>query len=190
MFITGPEPRIRHRNNQETLQSNIENAEELLSEYQKLKNGLEKAEATISQMTLQQIKPITEFLTSQIKQFYNCKLMVAIICLGDDKINSNEFNNTLDRIQKVIDIIRQAQEQDDFMDGQEPTTNIEPEIENKISDEQSHQFIESVETENPVDDLLQEPQHLLIETNQQQYPTVEDITVDTIIQVRHSSSSS
>ena len=43
------------------------------------------------------------------------------------------------------------QDQGDFMDGQEPTTIIDPEIDNKKSDEQSHQFIESVETENPVD---------------------------------------
>ena len=53
----------------------------------------------------------------------------------------------------------------------------------------SHQFIESAETENPVDDLLQESQHQLIEIDQQQYPTVEDITVETIIQVRQLSQS-
>ena len=83
------------------------------------------------------------------------------------------------------------QDEDDFMDGQEstmiklePANNIETEIDNKKSDEQSHQFIESAETENPVDDLLQESQHQLIEIDQQQYPTVEDTTVETIIQVR------
>ena len=51
-------------------------------------------------------------------------------------------------------------------DGQEPANNIETEIDNKKSDEQSHQFIESAETESTVDDLLQQSQQL--QSQQQQ----------------------
>ena len=47
-----------------------------------------------------------------------------------------------------------------------------------------HQFIESVETENYADDLLQEPKHSLVEIDEPQHQTIEDITVETIIQVR------
>ena len=62
-------------------------------------------------------------------------------------------------------------------------------IDNKKSDEQSHQFVESVETENPVNGLLQESQHQLIEIDQPQRPTVEDNTVETKIKVRQLSKS-
>jgi hypothetical protein len=74
------------------------------------------------------------------------------------------------------------------MDGQEPTMinseptiNIESEIDNKKSDEQMHQIVKSIETENSVDDLLQ--------VQQQQEPhhqTVEVVTIETIIQVQQS----
>ncbi len=37
---------------------------------------------------------------------------------------------------------------------QEPTTLFESKIDSERSDEKSHQLIETVETENPVDDLL------------------------------------
>ena len=158
-------------------------------QYQKIKTGLDEVEATMSQMTLQQIKQRSEYFNSQMKQINNFKQMVEILTYHDKQISSSDFDNTFERIQNLINIVRDAENQDDFMDGQEPTTNIEPEIDNKISDEQSHQFIESVETKNPVDDLLQEPQHQLIEIDQPQYPTVEDITVETIIQVRQRSQS-
>jgi hypothetical protein len=67
------------------------------------------------------------------------------------------------------------------MNNSEQTINIESEIDNKKSDEQMHQIIESIETENPVDDLLQ--------VQQQQEPhhqTVEVVTIETIIQVQQS----
>ena len=61
--------------------------------------------------------------------------------------------------------LQQMPDQDDFTDGQEltpidsePTINIEDQIEGEKSDEQSHRFIESVETENEVDDLKQAEQ--------------------------------
>ena len=74
----------------------------------------------------------------------------------------------------------------------EPTINIESEINDEKSDEQSHQFIESesVETENYADDLSQvqqrqlEPQHHVIEINDPQHQTIEDNTIETVIQVR------
>jgi len=62
---------------------------------------------------------------------------------------------------------------------QEPTTDIEFEIDNKKSDDQMHQIIESVETENHVDDLLQVQQQ-----HEPQHSTVEVITVENILQVR------
>ena len=84
--------------------------------------------------------------------------------------------------------LQPVSDQDDSMDGQEPTMinseptiNIESEIDNKKSDEQMHQIIESIETENFVDDLLQ--------VQQQQEPhhqTVEVVTIETIIQVQQS----
>jgi len=89
---------------------------------------------------------------------------------------------------KVLDIVQEAENQDDSIDGQEPTIinseptiNIESEIDNKKSDEQMHQIIESIETENYVNDLLQ--------VQQQQEPhhqTVEVVTIETIIQVQQS----
>ncbi len=63
----------------------------------------------------------------------------------------------------------------------EQTINIESEIDNKKTDEQMHQIIESIETENSVDGLLQ--------VQQQQEPhhqTVEVVTIETIIQVQQS----
>ena len=51
-------------------------------------------------------------------------------------------------------------------DGQEPTTNIKSEINNKTSDDEIPQIIESVETK-PVDDLLQAKQH-----QEPQHPTI------------------
>ena len=67
----------------------------------------------------------------------------------------------------------------------ESTINIKSEIDNKKSDDEMHQFIESVETEiYAADDLLQEPQHSLIEIDEPQHQTIEDITAETIILVR------
>ena len=84
--------------------------------------------------------------------------------------------------------LQPVSDQDDSMDGQEPTMinseptiNIESEIDNKKSDEQMHQIIESIETENYVDNLLQ--------VQQQQKPhhqTVGVVTIETIIQVQQS----
>ena len=62
-----------------------------------------------------------------------------------DKKKSDELGDTIKRIEKVLEIVQEAENQDDFMDGQEPTTNIEPEIDDKKSDEQSHQFNEGEE---------------------------------------------
>ncbi len=50
------------------------------------------------------------------------------------------------------------QDQRLYSDGQEPTINIDSEIDNKKSDDEMHQFIESIETENFVDDLSQAQQ--------------------------------
>ncbi len=69
---------------------------------------VEKAEETISQMTLQQIKPISQYLKSQIKQFYDIDVMFAIACLGDDRKDSNDFSTTLERIDTELEIIREA----------------------------------------------------------------------------------
>ena len=84
--------------------------------------------------------------------------------------------------------LQPVSDQDDSMDGQEPTMinseptiNIESEIDNKKSDEQMHQIIESIETENYVDNLLQ--------VQQQQKPhhqTVGVVTIETIIRVQQS----
>jgi hypothetical protein len=47
-----------------------------------------------------------------------------------------------------------TQDANSFDDQQEPTINIESEIDNKKSDDEMHQVIESVETENFVDDFI------------------------------------
>ena len=75
--------------------------------------------------------------------------------------------------------LQQVSDQDGFMDGQEPTINIESEIDNKKSDDDMHQFIESVETENFVDDLSQAQQQ-----QESQHQTVEVKTVENIEQER------
>jgi hypothetical protein len=49
--------------------------------------------------------------------------------------------------------LQQMPDQDDFTDGQELTPINSEQIDDEKSDEQSHQFIESVENENYVDDL-------------------------------------
>lgn len=61
-----------------------------------------------------------------------------------------------------------------------PPINIESEIDNKKSDDEMHQFIESVETENYANDLSQVQQQQL----EPHHQTIEDIVVETIIQVR------
>ena len=50
------------------------------------------------------------------------------------------------------------QDQSLYSDRQEPAINIDSEIDNKKSDDEMHQFIESIETENFVDDLSQAQQ--------------------------------
>jgi len=163
-----------------------------LSEYEKLRNGLEKVEAMMSQMTQQQIKQSSEYIKSHFKQYDDFDMICDIILLINkemkDKKKSDELGDTIKRIEKVLEIVQEAENQDDSMDGQEPTMsdseqtiNIESEIDNKKSDEQMHQIIESIETENYVDDSLQ--------VQQQQEPhhqTVEVVTIETIIQVQQS----
>jgi hypothetical protein len=130
-------------------------------------------------MTIQQIKQQSEYLKSQIKQYYDFEVMLDI----GERDQSREFDGVLKRTDTVLKIFREAaelQDQDDFTDGQELTPiKIEIKIDNEKSDEQRHQFIESVETKNYVDDLLQAKQQ-----PKQQHSTVEDATVKTIIQVR------
>jgi hypothetical protein len=63
----------------------------------------------------------------------------------------------LDEIVRRIQI-GLLQDQSNYSDGQEPTIKIESEIDNKKSDDEMHQFIESVETENLVDNFSQAPQ--------------------------------
>ena len=153
-----------------------------LLEYQKLRSGLQKVETMISQMNQQQIKQTSEYLKSQIMQYYDLDLMWDIASLKTkeyDEKKSSELSDMIKRIDTVLEIIREAEDQDDSMDGQEQTINIESEIDNKKSDELMHQIIESIETENSVDDLLQ--------VQQQQEPhhqTVEVDTIEAIIQVQ------
>ena len=163
-----------------------------LSEYEKLRNGLEKVETMMSQMTQQQIKQSSEYIKSHFKQYDDFDMICDIILLINkemkDKKKSDELGDTIKRIEEVLDIVQEAENQDDSMDGQEPTMsdseqtiNTECEIDIKKTDEQMHQIIESVETENSVDDLLQ--------VQQQQEPhhqTVEVVTIKTIIQVQQS----
>jgi DNA gyrase/topoisomerase IV subunit B len=77
--------------------------------------------------------------------------------------------------------LQQVPDQDDFTDGQdltpinsEPTIIIEVQIDDEKLDEQSHQFIESVETEKYVDDLSQAEQQQKL-----QHSTVEDSPIKT-----------
>jgi hypothetical protein len=153
-----------------------------LLQYQKIETGLDQVEATISQMTTLQIKQRSEYFNSQIKQINNFKQMVEILTYHDNQISSSDFDNTFERIQNLINIVRDAENQDDFMDGQEPTINIESEIDIKKSAEQLevHQIIESIETENYVYDLLQAQQQ------EPHHQTVEVVTIETIIQVQQS----
>ena len=135
----------------------------ILSEYEKLRNWLEKVETMMSEMTQQQIKQSSEYIKSHFKQYDDFDMICDIILLIDkvmkDKKKSDELGDTIKRIEKVLDIVQEAENQDDSMDGQEPTMtnseqtiNIESEIDNKKSDEQMHQIIELVETENYVDE--------------------------------------
>jgi hypothetical protein len=56
----------------QTMQGEKMNQEDkTLLEYQKLRNGLEKVETMIHQMTQQQIKQTSEYLKTQIKQHYD-----------------------------------------------------------------------------------------------------------------------
>jgi uncharacterized membrane protein YebE (DUF533 family) len=63
---------------------------------------------------------------------------------NDTKIKENH-KHMMERITILRTIITEAQNQDGSMGGQEQT-NIEAQINDEKSDEQSHQFIESVET--------------------------------------------
>ena len=65
-----------------------------------------------------------------------------------------------------------TEDADSFEDWQEPAINIE-------SDDEMHQFIESVETEILVDDLSQAQQQ-----KESQHQTVEVKTIETIVQDR------
>ncbi len=67
-------------------------------------------------------------------------------------------------------------------DRQEPTINIESEIDNKKSDDEMHQLIELVETEKIVDDLSQA--QAAQQQQESQHQTVEFKTVETIVQDR------
>ena len=77
------------------------------------------------------------------------------------------------------------------MDGQEPTMisnfepaiNIEYKIDNKKSNEQMHQIVKSIETENHFNDLLQAK---AAKQQEQQHLRVEVITIKTNIQVQPS----
>ena len=63
--------------------------ENILSEYEKLRNGLEKVETMMSQMTQQQIKQSSEYIKSQIKQYYDFYLMCNIMLLIDKAKGKN-----------------------------------------------------------------------------------------------------
>jgi nitrogen regulatory protein PII-like uncharacterized protein len=63
---------------------------------------------------------------------------------GRRQKESREFDDIIERIEKVLDIVQDAENQEVFIDGQEPTMvnseqtiKIESEIDNKISDEQN-----------------------------------------------------
>jgi hypothetical protein len=71
------------------------------------------------------------------------------------------------------------QDQGLYSDRQEPEINIKSEIDNKKSDDEMHQFIESVETEIFVDDVSQAQQQ-----QESQHQTVEVKTVENIVQER------
>ena len=213
VFITGYEPRTKENTDfkykaqalslvqkkiiklsaMQTMQGEqMSREDKILSEYEKLRNGLEKVETMMSQMTQQQIRQSSEYIKSHFKQYDDFDMICDIILLIDkvmkDKKKSDELGDTIKRIEKVLEIVQEAENQDDFMDWQEPTMinseqtiNIESEIDNKKSNELMHQIIESIETENFVDDLLQ--------VQQQQEPhhqTVEVVTIKTIIQVQQS----
>ena len=47
--------------------------------------------------------------------------MVEILTYHDNQISSSDFDNTFKRIQNLINIVRDAENQDEFMDGQELT---------------------------------------------------------------------
>ncbi len=76
--------------------------------------------------------------------------------------------------EKNAPVISSTEDADSFEDQQEFI--IESKIEDNESDDQMHQFIESVETENFVDDLSQAQQQ-----QELQRQTVEVKTVDIIV---------
>ena len=123
--------------------------DKILSEYEKLRNGLEKVETMMSQMTQQQIKQSSEYIKSHFKQYDDFDMICDIILLINkemkDKNKSDELGDTIKRIEEVLDIVQEAENQDDSTDGQEPTMsdseqtiNTECEIDNKKTDEQMH----------------------------------------------------
>lgn len=65
----------------------------------------------------------------------------------------------------------------------EPAINIEYKIDNKKSNEQMHQIVKSIETENHFNDLLQAK---AAKQQEQQHLRVEVITIKTNIQVQPS----
>ncbi len=96
---------------------------------------------------------------------------------------ASEKRQLFEKLLAKLEELKQTGNINGYTDGQEPTPinseptiNIEVKIDYEKSDEQLHQFIESVETENYVDNLLQAQQ-------KPQHSTVEDVTVKTIIQV-------
>jgi hypothetical protein len=119
-------------------------------------------------MTLHEINQRPDYLESQLDEMGDFDVSCIIIqnLYNDAKIKENH-KHMMERITILRTIITEAQNQDGSMGGQEQT-NIEVQINDEKSDEQSHQFIESVETENYVDDLLQakqqqKPQHSTVE---------------------------
>jgi hypothetical protein len=96
------------------------------------------------------------------------------------------FRNQLSELEKERKILvveknslkrSSTEDADSFEDRQEPTINIESEIDNKKLVDEMHQFIESIETENCFDDLSQAQQQ-----QESRHQTVEVQTVETIVQ--------
>ena len=90
-------------------------------------------------------------------------------------------DNLFEKLIAKLEELKQTENVNGSTDGQEPTPinseptiKIEVQIDDEKSDEQSHQFIESVETENYIDDFSQAEQQ-----QKPQHSTVEDSPIKT-----------
>ena len=108
--------------------------------YQKRSNQLDTVEAIMSKMTLHGINQRSDYLDTQLEELdeFDVHLNVALYLPDDAELNMGLITY-VERIKVLERKSTEAQRQDCYMDGQEQT-NIESEIDDEKSDEQSQKL--------------------------------------------------